>query len=81
MDKAGAKYEEKGDVVASDPLGNTVRFSNKELILSDHAFSSQQEYLDYKTKEITDALKKLKPQESTDELPAAEKAKRRRSQS
>lgn len=75
----GSCHEENGDAVAAvDPLGNTLRFSNKESFLADRKFASQQEYLDYKTKELTEALNKHHPQKDVEDLSTEQKTKRKK---
>lgn len=78
LEKLGAEFTlEDGAIVAKDPLGNAIRFSNKELLLSNRAFTSQKEYLDYKMEQLNEELKLHSPVESTSDLPVGEKAKKK----
>lgn len=77
--KAGAAHTDHNSAIAAqDPLGNSLHFSNKESPASERHFSSQQEYLDFKTKELTEALALRRDTTKVLELPANQKAKRKK---
>lgn len=63
LESENVKYNIASDgvITASDPLGNTVRFSSKASELSDKTFSSPEEYLSFKSSELIKALEQDDP--------------------
>ncbi|GEQ67297.1 hypothetical protein JCM33374_g961 [Metschnikowia sp. JCM 33374] len=81
LDSECVKYSTSSDVItASDPLGNTLRFSNKTSDLSDQKFSSPEEYLSFKSAELIKALEQDQPSAAaaTDSANVSEQKKKKK---
>jgi len=67
-----------GKITTSDPLGNSLTFTNQETDLSDLKFDSPESYLDFRTQGLLKSLESDKPAKDLLEVSVEEKKKKKK---